>query len=180
MAGDEYDGSMVRKGRKKSLKIPTRTLLVGLVLGWILGFGLGLKYEKLVFEKVVDGDTFWVRNLRNGEDWKVRLWGVDAPDTKQCYFKEATEVLERELAGKKLRYRRYGYDGYGRILAEVYVNGKNVEETLVATGAVRAYGATEVHDELRPSAEYTANLKKIEEMARVKKLGMWSDACLKK
>jgi len=140
-------------------------------------FLAGLRYEKLVFNRVVDGDTFWVTNLRDGSEWKVRLWGVNAPDTKECYFKQASEILERELTGKKITYERFGYDGYGRILAKVFVGGENLEEILVATGAAKVYDALDVHDELKPSAEYVSILKKIEETAKKMKLGVWSSAC---
>ncbi|TRZ51988.1 hypothetical protein D4S03_04140 [bacterium] len=141
-------------------------------------FLAGLKYEKLVFKKVVDGDTFWVTNLRNGSEWRVRLWGVDAPDLNKCYFDEATKILEKELTTKKVTYERFGYDGYGRILAKVFVDGVNIENILVATGAAGVYDAFTVHDKLKPSPEYVANLKKIEEKAKIEKRGMWSSRCL--
>jgi micrococcal nuclease len=140
-------------------------------------FLAGLRFEKLVFKRIVDGDTFWVTNLRDGSEWKVRLWGVNAPDTKECYFKEASGILEKELVGKELSFEKYGRDDYGRILAKVFVDGKNIEEVLVATGAAVAYDAKDVHDELRPSKEYVDSLKKIEEKAKNEKLGVWSGAC---
>jgi len=141
-------------------------------------FLAGLRYEKLEYLRVVDGDTFWVVSRRDGSEWSVRLWGVDAPNTKECYFDEATEVLERELVGKKITYERFGYDGFGRILAKVYVNGVNLEEILVATGAAVAFDAKDVHDDLKPSAEYFESLKKIEEKAKQDGMGMWSENCL--
>lgn len=140
-------------------------------------FLLGLKYEKLKYARMVDGDTFWVTNLRNGSEWRVRLWGVNSPDMGTCYFDEATAMLERELTNKKVVYDRQGYDGYGRILAKVYVDGVNVEEILVATGAAVAYDAFTVHDKLKPSPEYVQNLKNLEEKAKTEKLGVWSEAC---
>jgi len=149
------------------------------VIIFCAGFLAGLKFERLEYKRMVDGDTFWVVDRRDGREWKVRLWGVDAPDTKECYFDESTKVLENELTSKKITYERFGYDGYGRILAKVYVNGVSLEETLVATGAAMAYDAFDVHDELRPSAEYVANLKKIEEKAKNEKVGMWSAKCVK-
>ncbi len=151
-------------------------LLILLVLAQV--FLAGLRFEKLVFSRVVDGDTFWVTNLRDGSEWKVRLWGVNSPDTKECYFKEASAVLEKELMGKDLRFEKFGRDDYGRILAKVFVNGENIEEKLVATGAAVAYDAKDVHDELRPSKEYVESLKKIEEKAKSEKLGVWSMSCL--
>lgn len=151
--------------------------LAGLILAQI--FLAGLRFEKLVFKRIVDGDTFWVINIRDGSEWKVRLWGVDAPDTKECYFDEATKILEKELSNKKLTYERLGYDDYGRILAKVYVDGKSIEEILVATGAAVAYDAKEIHDDLKPSKEYYESLKRIEEKAKNEKLGMWSKACVR-
>ncbi len=161
-----------------------RSQLIGVVIGisalivcfWA-GFWEGLRFEKLKFNRVVDGDTFWVTNLRNGSEWRVRLWGVDAPGMKECYFDEATKILEKELTTKKITFDRQGYDAYGRILAKVYVDGVNVEDILVATGAAVPYDAFEVHDKLKPSVEYVNNLKKIEEEAKRGKVGMWSDGC---
>lgn len=156
-------------------------VIAGIFLGTVVlaqVFLAGLRYEKLDFLRVVDGDTFWVVNRRDGREWKVRLWAVNAPGTKECYFDEATKILEKELTGKTIIYERLGYDGYGRILAKVFVNGVNMEETLVATGAAVAYDGLDVHDDLRPSAEYVASLKEIEEKAKEEKLGMWSAKCL--
>jgi micrococcal nuclease len=107
----------------------------------------------------------------------VRLWGVNAPDQGKCYFDEATKILEQELTSSIVTYDRQGYDGYGRILAKVYVNGVSVEELLVAMGAAVAYDAEEVHDDLKPSKEYFESLKIIEEKAKREKLGMWSEVC---
>ncbi|HOX96613.1 MAG TPA: thermonuclease family protein [Candidatus Woesebacteria bacterium] len=155
-------------------------LILGMLVGVVVVaqvFLAGLRFEKLEYLRMVDGDTFWVRNLRDGSEWRVRLWGVDTPGTKECYSDEATKILEKELTTKKIRYERFGYDSYGRILAKVYVDGVNVEELLVATGAAVPYEAFEVHDKLKPSKEYIDSLKKLEEKAKTEKLGVWSDGC---
>lgn len=158
-------------------------------IGWILigiflivlvlcqVFLAGSKFEKLIFNRIVDGDTFWVNSLRDGSELRVRLWGVDAPDMGKCYFNEATAILQKELTTKKVVFDRQGSDGYGRILAKVYVDGVNVDEILVATGAAKAYDAFMVHDKLKPTAEYVQNLKKLEEKAKIDGLGIWSKVC---
>ncbi len=148
-----------------------------LVLCFASGFWVGLRYEKLDFVRVIDGDTFVVKNRRDGQEWRVRLWGVNAPDSKECFFDIATEVLRDELMGKKITYQRYGYDGYGRILAEVFVDGKSLEEKLVERGVVKVYEAAEVHDGLKPSEEFVKNLMRIEGYAKEKKVGVWSGEC---
>ena len=152
-----------------------RLFLVVLVLSQV--FLVGLKFEKLVFNRIVDGDTFWVTNLRDGSEWKVRLWGVNAPDVGKCYFDEATKILEQELTNSIVTYDRQGYYGYGRILAKVYVDGVSLEELLVATGAATAYDASDVHDDLKPSTEYFDSLKRLEEKAKSERVGMWSGVC---
>lgn len=155
-------------------------IMVGLLVGFVIlaqVFLAGLKFEKLDYLRMVDGDTFWVRNLRDGSEWKVRLWGVDAPGEGDCYFDEATKILEARLVANKLSFVRHGYDGFGRILAEVWTDGKNLEEYLVATGAAKVYDATGVHDELKPGKEYVESLRKIEEKAKNDGLGVWSESC---
>jgi micrococcal nuclease len=161
----------------RNRKLVLGSLGVAIII-FCVGFWVGVRFDKLRFLRVVDGDTFWVSSLRDRSEWKVRLWGVDAPDVKECYFEEAAKILEAELMGKKITYERFGYDGYGRILAKVFVNGESLEEALVATGAAVAYDAFDVHDELKPSKEYVDSLKKIEERAKKEKLGVWSSVCL--
>ena len=140
--------------------------LAGLIFAQV--FLAGLRFEKLVFKRIVDGDTFWVTNFRDGSEWKVRLWGVDSPDQGKCYFDEATKILEQELTTKKITFDRKGYDGYGRILARVYVDGESVEEILVATGAAVAYDASEVHDDLRPVKNILTGLKSLKRRQKMK------------
>lgn len=77
--------------------------------------------------RVVDGDTIVVR--LGDRDEKVRLIGVDTPETKsptkpvQCFGKEASAHLSELLApGTAVRLERDATerDVYGRLLAYVY------------------------------------------------------------
>jgi micrococcal nuclease len=80
-----------------------------------------------VVEFVVDGDTIDVRI--DGDDERVRLIGIDTPETKkpdtpvECFGPEATTFTESLLApGTPVRLERdvVGRDDYGRLLAYVY------------------------------------------------------------
>lgn len=156
-------------------------ILLGIFIGVVIMaqlFLAGVKYEKYEYLRMVDGDTFWVKNMRDGSEWKVRLWGVDAPAEGECYFEEATTILEKEVSMKKLSFIRHGYDGFGRILAEVLADGCKVEEYLVATGAAKVYEANEVHDKLKPTKKYVESLEKIEDKAKNEGVGIWSTECL--
>ena len=80
-----------------------------------------------VVELVVDGDTIDV--TIDGDDERVRLIGIDTPETKrpdtpvECFGPEATAFTQTLLApGTPVRLERdvVGRDDYGRLLAYVY------------------------------------------------------------
>ena len=90
---------------------------------------------------VVDGDTFDA-NIQ-GKKYRVRLIGVDTPETKHptkqiaCYGPEASRYLSTLLPkGIKvvLRLDKEWKDKYGRMLAYVYVNNLFVNLNLVEKG----------------------------------------------
>lgn len=90
-------------------------------------------------ERVVDGDTLHAGGL------KIRLMGFDTPELRaRCeaeaiLAKRATERLQ-ELAGESdVRFCPSGKDRYGRTLATMPVNGKNVADILIGEGLAREY-----------------------------------------
>lgn len=91
--------------------------------------------------KIHDGDTFWCRDTRDNKDIKVRLYGVDTPETKQGdYGKFSTNRFKDLVNGFSTVYvQSHGYDRYNRLLGTVYYNGINVNLYLVAIGAAFPY-----------------------------------------
>ena len=89
--------------------------------------------EKSIVDRVVDGDTF-VAKKSNGEQIKVRLIGVDTPETVkpntpvQPYGKEASNYSKQHLNNKDvyLEYDKEKEDRYGRTLAYVWLDENNV------------------------------------------------------
>ena len=74
--------------------------------------------------KVVDGDTIWV--ARDGVSRKVRLVGIDTPESGQCGFTESTRNLRGIIGGQRVRLTAGAQDDvdqYGRLLRYVDVNG---------------------------------------------------------
>lgn len=49
--------------------------------------------------------------------------GIDAPESKMPYGKEAKTELTNIVQGKSLRVLVYGEDRYGRSVADIYCNG---------------------------------------------------------
>jgi len=71
---------------------------------------------------VIDGDTFWSKRHSN----KIRILGIDCPEVGEPGYQEAKDFLYELLESSSLRIKEKGIDRYGRLLAEVFVNGENV------------------------------------------------------
>ena len=78
---------------------------------------------------VTDGDT-----IRCGEE-RLRLTGIDAPETSGCRQgrqcmpgdgEASTSALVASMASARLTIVRLGRDRYGRTLAVVYAEGRNL------------------------------------------------------
>jgi len=125
--------------------------------------------------RVIDGDTFVV-TFKNGTDEKVRLIGVNAPESrnsgrmkKQEFGTESKEFLVKFLKGKKVRieYDVQKNDKYGRTLAYVYLeDGTFLNEYLVKHGyaQVATYPPNVKHKDLFIAAQ---------RYARENQTGLW-------
>lgn len=122
--------------------------------------------------KVVDGDTIEINY--NGNKEKVRLIGVDTPETVhptkevQTYGKEASSFTKSQLTGKKitLEFDVQQRDKYGRLLAYVYLDGKMFNKTLLEEGYAQI--AT-----FPPNVKYVDEFKQIQAKAKEEKKGLW-------
>ena len=91
--------------------------------------------ENIPVTRVIDGDTFVSGPFR------VRLFGIDAPEVGERCSSEATARL-RALAGSNLRVELgpRTEDRFGRLLYYVYTDaGDSIDETLVAEGLAVAW-----------------------------------------
>ena len=67
--------------------------------------------------RVVDGDTFWISTA----DVRIRVWGLDAPETDQPGGSAATATLSRLISGQTLTCRQRDIDRYGRIVGQCFL-----------------------------------------------------------
>ena len=121
--------------------------------------------------RVVDGDTFEVET--EGGPERVRLIGIDTPETGECLADAAEDLLAELLdAGPlELRSDRSDRDRYGRLLRYAYSDGRFVNEALVREGLAiaRSYPPDTAEDD---------RLARAAVAAREERLGMWApDAC---
>ncbi len=126
--------------------------------------------------KISDGDTFYVKT-KNSEKFKIRLIGIDAPESRNVgvnvreeYFgKEAKIYVTNLLKNKKVKltFDVQKTDRYGRILAYAYLeNGVFLNRHLVENGY--AVVAT-----FPPNVKFVEVFTKAEKSARNKKRGLW-------
>lgn len=117
-------------------------------------------------ERVVDGDTIV---LNNGSI--VRYVGITAPENNEDFEKESTELNKRLVEGKtiKLEYDNYKGDKFGRILAYLIIDGKNISIELARLGMAQVV----VYQHKKPFI-YQDQLLKAQDEAKKKSLGIWS------
>jgi micrococcal nuclease len=132
-------------------------------------------YEVL---RVVDGDTFVV--IKNGEEVKVRLIGVDTPESaatgdnayKNCEEGKIASDFTKDLIEGKYVYLEYDIDpndDYGRHLAYAYLSdGTMLNKTLLEKGYARMMT-------IQPNVRYVDDFIDIQENARNNKAGFWKD-----
>ncbi|NPE55911.1 thermonuclease family protein [Dickeya dadantii] len=114
--------------------------------------------------RVIDGDTFVLVNEK-GEEKKIRLACIDAPEKDQYFGIYAKNYLNDKLAGKdNIVVNIIDIDKYGRYIAFVGDDG-NVNKDMVRNGYAWVYRQY-CHD---PS------YLNLEVDAKKKKIGLWEN-----
>lgn len=126
--------------------------------------------------KVVDGDTFWVDD-GSEKGLKVRLIGVDAPETRKSarkdvgfYGEESKKYLTQLLWDTEVRleYDVDRKDRYGRTLAYAYL----ADGTFVNAALIKQGYATVLT--IPPNVQHAETFVKFQRQARKKGRGLWA------
>lgn len=83
---------------------------------------------------VIDGDTL---KLLNGE--KIRLYGINTPESDEYYYIPAKNFLKENVEFKKIKYKDFGKDQYNRTLATIYLNDIDINLELIRKGYATPY-----------------------------------------
>ncbi len=143
-----------------------------------------------VVVKVYDGDTFKCR-LKSGEEVKVRLIGVDTPESRKNRkaYRDARrsgmdieEIIE--MGRKASRFTKklippgttvyletdvQLHDRYGRLLAYVYLpDGRMLNEVLLEEGYATVYTVP-------PNVKYAERFRKLQRKAMELGKGLWAE-----
>ncbi|MFZ5569375.1 MAG: thermonuclease family protein [Thermodesulfobacteriota bacterium] len=112
-----------------------------LICGW---FSVQASAAEWTVIRVYDGDTLKAEGY--GVEIKVRLAGIDAPETGkgkrnpgQPYGEKARQFLSRMVLNQKVVLDGYGIEPYNRQLAVVSIAGNIVNLELVRGGLAEVY-----------------------------------------
>lgn len=118
---------------------------------------------KGIVTHVSDGDTVILKDSE-GNTYKVRLNGIDAPEMGQSYGKESRDFLKSLVLNKQAEVEKVGVDQYQRMLGVLLVDGKDINKTMLEKGMAWQY-------KYNKDQSYTD----LEKKARNQKINIWSD-----
>ncbi|VVB82642.1 Staphylococcal nuclease homologue [uncultured archaeon] len=92
--------------------------------------------QQVYVERIIDGDTIVVSNNTH-----VRLLGINTPEKGEFYHDEAINFLSELILNKTviLEYGKDKTDLYGRTLAYILLDGKNINIEQVRNGFANFY-----------------------------------------
>lgn len=126
-----------------------------IILAYSLLFGFSAKVVK-----IIDGDTITILT-NNKNSLEVRLYGIDAPETKQNFGKASKQYLSSLIVGKIVEVQSGGQDKYGRILGIIYVENTDINAKMVEEGYAWAF--------IKYSKVYAAQQSR----AQKNRVGLW-------
>lgn len=114
--------------------------------------------------RIIDGDTL---ELSTGQ--KIRLIGIDTPESGDPYYQEAKQELSSLILNKTITLEKdvSETDKYGRLLRYIYLDDLFINEEMVRRGFARVYTYP-------PDVKYANLFKETETEARTNQIGLWS------
>jgi len=88
--------------------------------------------------KVIDGDTISVTDEQN-KKVIIRLYGIDAPESKQAFGQISKKALSTAISAKFISVIDHGTDIYGRMLGTVWLDGYDINASMVDSGYAWVY-----------------------------------------
>ncbi len=140
------------------------------------GRPLPVRGHLVTVTRVVDGDTFWADD-GSPKGMKIRLTGIDAPESRRSFRKEAGYfgAASKAYLTKLLQNRKVTLetdispkDRYGRTLAYVYLS----DGTFVNAEMVKQGYATIMT--VPPNIKYAEVFARLQAEAREHKRGLWA------
>lgn len=133
------------------------------LFAWCLflpGWALAAAFDARVIV-VMDGDTIMV--LHEGKKLKIRLANIDAPESDQPFGAASRQALQNRVLKRQIHVTSRAIDQYGRMIADISLDGRSVNEEQVLNGMAWEY------------SHYHADqhYKSLQEQAQKAQRGLW-------
>ncbi len=161
------------RGKRWRITLGVSVILLALLVRFVAEIGYDLSPDsRFQITRVIDGDTV---ELTGGE--RLRLLFIDTPERGEPYYDSASALVTALALGKfgDLRFGKRKRDGYGRLLATLYVDTLNINRELLRRGYANLYLFP---DNLKDSSA-SKQVKKLltaQREALAEGLGLWSIA----
>ena len=151
-----------------------RPIFVIAIVVLLLNFALSVSAQTILTGRVtnvVDGDTIKVLTQAD-QQTKIRLEGIDAPESRQAFGAQSTQNLSSLISGKNVNLTCSGIDQYGRLTCKVLLpNGEDVDLDQIKAGMAWHYKQFQKLQSATDRHEYG----EAEDAARRARLGLWAD-----
>ncbi|SFE84840.1 thermonuclease family protein [Peptostreptococcus sp. D1] len=145
-------------------------------------------FDEAKVVRVIDGDTIHISI--NGQTHKLRLIGVDTPETVhpnkpvEFYGKEASDFTKNSLADKTIYLQKdvSETDKYGRLLRYVWLERPSSDDPIEDEVVTKMYNAILVKNgyahayTYQPDSKYSTIFARLQHTARENNIGLWSNA----
>jgi endonuclease YncB( thermonuclease family) len=119
---------------------------------------------------VADGDTVTVLDS-NDRQHRIRLAGIDAPESHQAFGEQSRQSLSEMIFGKDVTVSYQKIDQYGRLVGKILLDGKDINLEQVRAGMAWHYKFYEDEQTTEDRELYA----KAEDDARAARRGLWQD-----
>ncbi len=119
---------------------------------------------------VADGDTVTVVDVDQNKH-KIRLAGIDAPESRQPYGQRSRQSLSDLVSGQWVQVVYDKADRYGRLVGKVQVAGRDANLEQLRRGLAWHYKKYEGEQGEQDRQAYAA----AEQQAQSARLGLWRD-----
>jgi endonuclease YncB( thermonuclease family) len=120
--------------------------------------------------RVADGDTITVLDS-NDTQHRIRLEGIDAPESHQAFGAQSKKSLSEMVFGKDVTVVYQKTDQYGRLVGKILLGGKDINLEQVKAGMAWHY--KEYQREQTP--EDRELYARSEDEAHAARRGLWQD-----
>lgn len=137
----------------------------------ILLYPCGVTAETLTGKvvRITDGDTLVILDATQTQH-KIRLAGIDAPESRQPFGQKSKENLSQSVAGQQVAVDWSKPDRYDRIVGKIIYDGQDVNLAQIRAGLAWWYRKYAQEQSPVDRQLYEA----AEAQARANQVGLWS------